>query len=208
MLAVGNSQEGLCSGQTDGSLLSDPNHYNLYYSCLNEQATLMACDDKMLFSLEEQRCVRDSLDELQIITTVEDFSSLTEATPDLSDETTLATSYSMTSTTETLETDLSTALPTTTTIRSTITSPTVIPTTTAMSNNLVVASVCPCRDTYEPTYLRSYDFCDRYFMCYHGRPLEMSCCLGHHWHSTLKRCVPEYESLCEVSIIDQKKKKN
>lgn len=201
-LASVNSQEHLCIGQTDGSLLSHPIHWDLYYSCLNGQATLMSCDAHMVFSLEEQRCVRESLDELQIITTVEELSSFTEATSDLSDETTVLTPQSLTSTTETLQTDSSTAVPVTITMAPTITSPTITATTTAMSNNLVVASLCPCRDTYEPTYLSSHDFCDRYFMCYHGRPLEMSCCRGHHWHSTLKRCVPEYESLCEVRELD------
>lgn len=207
MLAIANSQEDLCSDQTDGSLLADPNHWNLYYSCFNEQATLMSCDENMVFSLEEQRCVRDSLDELQIMTTVEEFSSFTEVTSDLAVEMTVLTSQTLTTTTtDALETDSTTTI--TSTAVSTITTPTTIPTTTAMSNNLVVASFCPCRDTYEPTYLSSYDFCDRYFMCYHGRKLEMTCCRGHHWNSVLKRCVPEYESLCKVSELYQRNQRN
>lgn len=199
-LANVNSQENLCYNQPDGSLIPDPNHQNLYYSCLNERATLIVCDGRMVFSVAEQQCVREILDELQVITTVADDSSVTDTTKDLPDDNTVFTTQSHISTTETLDTDAETTVSITSTAIFTITSPTIAPTTTDMSNNLVVTSFCPCRDTYEPTYLSSYEFCDQYFMCYHGRPLEMSCCRGHHWHPALKRCVPEYESLCEVSI--------
>lgn len=199
MLAIANSQENLCEDQSDGALLPDPIHENWYYSCLNEEATLIICDEHLVFNLEEQRCIRGNLDELQIITTIEDFNTFTEATLDLSDATTVLPAQTLSSLPEALETDPVTAVPNTSTMVSILTSPTSIPTTTAMSSNLVEVSLCPCRDTYEPTYLSSYVLCDQYFMCYHGRPIEMSCCRGHHWSSVQKRCVPEYESLCVVS---------
>lgn len=57
---------------------------------------------------------------------------------------------------------------------------------------------CPCQDTLSPTYFASQYSCEKYFLCYRSRPLELSCCRGHHWNQQHKKCVPENMSSCGI----------
>lgn len=81
-----------------------------------------------------------------------------------------------------------------------------IPTTTSSSVDLLLpppAKIpsanpvqCPCHDTDTPTYLPDPHHCDRYYLCYHSRPIRMVCCNGYTWHQLHSQCVPTYQSRC------------
>lgn len=55
---------------------------------------------------------------------------------------------------------------------------------------------CPCQDTATPTYLPDPRHCDRYYLCYRGRPIQMACCNGHSWNQLQSQCVPAYRTRC------------
>lgn len=57
---------------------------------------------------------------------------------------------------------------------------------------------CPRYDTQAPTYFASRFNCDKYFMCYRSRPLELSCCRGHHWSQPLQKCIQQSVSSCGI----------
>lgn len=72
------------------------------------------------------------------------------------------------------------------------------PTWPAINTETIVR--CSCHDTPTPTYHRDARHCDRYFLCYRGRPMPMSCCPGSHWSQAAGRCVPAQRSRCSANV--------
>lgn len=60
---------------------------------------------------------------------------------------------------------------------------------------------CPCRDTLSLTYFENRFNCEKYFICYRSRPIEMSCCRGFYWSQQHKKCISQIGSSCGIKPI-------
>lgn len=178
-LTFSTDEMHICKGITNGTLLADKLNPMVYFACINEQAFENSCETGFIFIMEQQHCIEEYLDELQLINSNEEGETTVEVHVNISTETVIITDEGTTTTTETsINTSTETIV--------------------ADVNLLFEIPSCPCMDTYLPTYFASRDYCNQYFMCYRSRPLLMSCCRGYHWSAKLEHCVPEYESECEV----------
>lgn len=60
---------------------------------------------------------------------------------------------------------------------------------------------CPKTDTDGMTFLGSHEYCDRFYLCYYGKPMQFDCASGFFWSQQKQACVAPGESECRVSIL-------
>lgn len=79
---------------------------------------------------------------------------------------------------------------------------TIVPENNNSQTDDAIADTCPSNDTPDLTFLRSYEYCDRYFLCYYGKPIMFDCAGGYYWSQIKKACVLPQESECQVRTLN------
>lgn len=58
--------------------------------------------------------------------------------------------------------------------------------------------LCPVKDNKEIKYIASTLDCKRYFICYHGKPVQFECISDLHWNDEKKQCDHADKANCGV----------
>lgn len=79
------------------------------------------------------------------------------------------------------------------------------PTTESALHNVTltdasIAQKCPPNDTPNMTFLASHEYCDRFYLCYYGKPIKFDCSGGYFWSQAKTSCVPPQQSECQVRV--------
>lgn len=61
--------------------------------------------------------------------------------------------------------------------------------------------LCPVKDNKEIKYIASTVDCKRYYVCYHGKPVQLECASDLHWNDAKKQCDLADNANCSVSLI-------
>lgn len=76
--------------------------------------------------------------------------------------------------------------------------PPLIPVWSTTTATPQIEKKCPENDTKTLTFLPSYEYCDRFFLCYYGKAIQFDCSGGYHWSQSKNACVPPHQSECQV----------
>lgn len=163
----------ICLKENDGTMFPNADNVAWYFECKNESLLMKICPDWNVFDADLKECI---LNEPEIVPSIEE-------------------DLLQLPITESTEWSVSTKVPTMHISTDTLN-------TEEPSADLIEEEVrCPCYDTASPTYYASSRQCDKYFLCYRSRPLELSCCRGQHWNQRLKKCIPEHFSECGITPV-------
>lgn len=58
--------------------------------------------------------------------------------------------------------------------------------------------LCPLKDTKEIKFIASSIDCGRFYICYHGKPIQQQCIGDLHWNDEKKKCDYEKQANCKV----------
>lgn len=193
-------EDYICFGQPSGAIVPDPEHCGAYFSCDGGLGLRTFCHEGIYFNPILTQCDINYKDCTDNSWTTTHNSTTAPNTTEISDNNNSNNTnnnnnnniniidnnsnnndtgnYNNTTTEQSIETN---------------------PDTLLTDEDLVDA--CSPEDTLELTYLASYERCDRFYLCYYGKPLPFDCSTGFLWSQMQQACVATEQSDCRVNII-------
>lgn len=206
-------ETGICDGK-EGTVVPDPKSCDGFYTCREGEAPHFGrCPNNMWFDRELRTCTfkenvkcelepedtTTSSDEPITVTTTEEVSTNTDEPTTTIEATTTTTTVPVTTTTVELTTT-TTPQPSTEeeiTHQTTNTAPG-IPIDPEATAEPGVEEKCLDLDRETMNFLPSKVDCERYYLCYRGKPVQLNCVSGQHWNQVETFCDDPFYAHCQA----------
>lgn len=203
-----NEESDICVGQEPNTKVADPDSCDGFYLCRDGEAPEFAkCPNGMWFDRISLTCdfIQNVECELESeSSSTSEITSTTQTSPTTTVSTTITWSLSTTTAsalTSTTTEEIST------TVSESITS-TIAPTTTNTAQGIPITTgtvepgieeKCLEFDRESVSFLASQIDCEKYYLCYMGKPVPLHCVTGQHWNQLEYFCDDPYFAHCQVS---------
>lgn len=199
-----NDDDDICAGVPEGTV-PDPKSCEGFYVCQEgEEPKLGKCPNGMWFDRERLQCdfpefVKCDLESETTTTETELPSSTTSSlsTWSLSTTTTSSTPEPTSTTVTTPQPTQTTTVEITTSTRTTNTLPGIPITQGTVEPG--IEEKCLDFDRDSVAFLASKIDCEKYYLCYMGKPVPLHCLSGHHWNQLAYFCDDPFYAHCQVA---------